>query len=127
MIRFNGVATKYLQYYLNWYTLLNRLKYSKSQIFEALHILLKDERTWYQFKAVVFLIWILEHNVSKKGKRNSWILIFYFPSNMSTNINIIDIRVKRMGFASRLNANPWEISLDSHAKALEILINLLAI
>jgi transposase-like protein len=54
MVRFHGVATKYLQNYLNWYVLLNRLKYSRYQMLEALHILLKEERAWYQFKAGVF-------------------------------------------------------------------------
>jgi transposase-like protein len=51
MIRFHGVATKYLQNYLNWYMLLNRLKYSNYQMLEAIHILVKEERAWYQFKA----------------------------------------------------------------------------
>jgi transposase-like protein len=51
MLRFHGVATKYLQNYLNWYMLLNRLKYSKYQMLEAFHILVKEERAWYQFKA----------------------------------------------------------------------------
>jgi transposase-like protein len=54
MIRFHGVATKYLQNYLNWYILLNRLKYSKYQMLEALNILVKQERVWYQFKVGVF-------------------------------------------------------------------------
>jgi transposase-like protein len=54
MIRFHGVATKYLQNYLNWYILLNRLKYSKYQLLEALHILVKEQRAWYQFKAGVY-------------------------------------------------------------------------
>jgi transposase-like protein/flagellar hook-basal body complex protein FliE len=54
MIRFHGVATKYLQNYLNWYMLLNRLKYSKYQMFEAIHILMKENRAWYQFKTGIF-------------------------------------------------------------------------
>jgi transposase-like protein len=54
MTRFHGVATKYLQNYLNWYLLLNQLKYSKYQILETLNILMKEERAWYQFKARVF-------------------------------------------------------------------------
>jgi hypothetical protein len=39
---------------LNWYMLLNRLKYSKYQMLEALHIFLKEDRAWYQFKAGVY-------------------------------------------------------------------------
>jgi transposase-like protein len=50
MIRFHGVATRYLQNYLNWYMLLHRLKYSKYQMLQTLHILMKEERAWYQFK-----------------------------------------------------------------------------
>jgi transposase-like protein len=54
MLRFHGVATKYLQNYLNWYMLLNRLKYSKYQMLEAYNILMKEERAWYKFKTGVF-------------------------------------------------------------------------
>jgi hypothetical protein len=54
MRRFKGVATKYLQNYLNWYVLLDKLKYSTIPIVHVTDILWDSDSSWHRHKAGKF-------------------------------------------------------------------------
>jgi transposase-like protein len=54
MERFRGVATKYLQNYLNWYILLDKLKFSQIQFKQTEDILWQADGSWYQYKKGIF-------------------------------------------------------------------------
>jgi len=52
MDHFNGVATKYLQNYLNWFLILERLKTSTNKSVEFLTLALSCNRAWFEFKNI---------------------------------------------------------------------------
>jgi transposase-like protein len=54
MKRFYGVATKYLQNYLNWYILLDKLKNSTIPLEQTLDIIWKADGAWSQYKSGLY-------------------------------------------------------------------------
>ncbi|MBK7427846.1 MAG: IS1595 family transposase [Saprospiraceae bacterium] len=50
MIPFHGVATKYLQNYLNWFLILTKVKDVTRKILTAASIALSANRTWFDFR-----------------------------------------------------------------------------
>ena len=50
MGRFNGVATKYLQNYLNWFLVLEKIKHSTQRLQSMAAIALASSSAWWQFK-----------------------------------------------------------------------------
>jgi len=53
MESFNGVATKYLQNYLNWFLVLEKIKYSTSKMATAADITFASNTAWMEFKNIV--------------------------------------------------------------------------
>jgi transposase-like protein len=54
MTRFHGVATKYLQNYLNWFMLLEYLKHSTIKMQTLRHIIISAEGAWYRHKRGIY-------------------------------------------------------------------------
>lgn len=50
MDSFNGVATKYLQNYLNWFLVLEKIKNKTNKIATVAFIALASNQAWIQFK-----------------------------------------------------------------------------
>ena len=51
---FNGVATKYLQNYLNWFLVLEKIKHSTSKMATVAAIAFASNSTWYDYKQQLF-------------------------------------------------------------------------
>ena len=51
---FNGVATKYLQNYLNWFLVLEKIKNSTSKMATVATIAFASNSTWYEYKQQLF-------------------------------------------------------------------------
>jgi len=54
MDSFNGVASKYLQNYLNWFLVLEKIKNSTSKIPTVAGIAFASNSTWYEYKQQLF-------------------------------------------------------------------------
>ena len=54
MDSFNGVATKYLQNYLNWFLVLEKIKNTTSKIAVVTAIAFASNNAWYQYKQEAF-------------------------------------------------------------------------
>lgn len=54
MESFNGVATKYLQNYLNWFLVLEKIKNSTSKITIVTAIAFASNSTWFEYKQQAF-------------------------------------------------------------------------
>ena len=54
MESFNGVATKYLQNYLNWFLVLEKIKNSTSKMTTMAAIAFTSNSTWYEYKQQLF-------------------------------------------------------------------------
>ena len=54
MDSFNGVATKYLQNYLNWFLVLEKIKNSTSKMTTVVAIAFASNSAWYQYKQQLF-------------------------------------------------------------------------
>ena len=54
MDSFNGVATKYLQNYLNWFLVLEKIKRSTSKMATVEAIAFASNSTWYEYKQQLF-------------------------------------------------------------------------
>ena len=54
MDAFNGVATKYLQNYLNWFLVLEKIKNSTNKITTIATIAFASNSTWYDYKEQLF-------------------------------------------------------------------------
>lgn len=54
MESFNGVATKYLQNYLNWFLVLEKIKNSTSKIATVAAIAFASNSVWYEYKEQLF-------------------------------------------------------------------------
>ena len=54
MDSFNGVATKYLQNYLNWFLVLEKIKNSTSKMTIVTAIAFASNSTWFEYKQQVF-------------------------------------------------------------------------
>lgn len=54
MDSFNGVATKYLQNYLNWFLVLEKIKNSTSKITTITAIAFTSNSVWYEYKQQLF-------------------------------------------------------------------------
>lgn len=52
MDRFNGVSTKYLQNYLNWFLILERLKNTTNKNVAFLTLVLSCNQAWFEFKNI---------------------------------------------------------------------------
>jgi len=52
MNRFNGVSTKYLQNYLNWFLVLEKVKESTKQISMLALFALSTNEAWFDFKNI---------------------------------------------------------------------------
>ena len=50
MSPFHGVATKYLQNYMNWFLVLERIKDSTKKVSTVSHLALSTDRAWYDYK-----------------------------------------------------------------------------
>lgn len=50
----NGVATKYLQNYLNWFLVLEKIKNSTSKMTMVTAIAFASNNTWFEFKQQAF-------------------------------------------------------------------------
>jgi hypothetical protein len=55
---FNGVATKYLQNYLNWYALKSIINESQSPIKKTVTLIASSFTAWYEFKDIINLTYI---------------------------------------------------------------------
>ena len=55
---FNGVATRYLQNYLNWYALKSIINESQSPIKKTVTIIVSSFTAWYEFKDIINLPYI---------------------------------------------------------------------
>lgn len=51
---FNGVATKYLQNYLNWFLVLEKIKNSTNKLTSVVAIAFASNTAWYQYKEQLF-------------------------------------------------------------------------
>ena len=51
---FNGLASKYLQNYLNWFLVLEKIKNSTSKIATVTGIAFASNSTWYEYKQQLF-------------------------------------------------------------------------
>ena len=49
---FNGVATKYLQNYLNWFLVLEKIKNSTGRMAMAAAIAFQSNTAWMEFKNI---------------------------------------------------------------------------
>ncbi len=49
---FNGVATKYLQKYLNWFLVLEKIKNSTTRITTVVAIAFASNTAWMEFKSI---------------------------------------------------------------------------
>ena len=58
MDSFNGVATKYLQNYLNWLLVLEKIKNSTSKISTVAAIAFASNTAWYDYKNELFNMFI---------------------------------------------------------------------
>lgn len=54
MDSFNGVATKYLQNYLNWFLVLEKIKNSTSKMATVTAIAFASNKTWFEYKQQLF-------------------------------------------------------------------------
>jgi len=54
MDSFNGVATKYLQNYLNWFLVLEKIKNSTSKMTTVAAIAFASNNAWYEYKQQLF-------------------------------------------------------------------------
>ena len=54
MDSFNGVATKYLQNYLNWFLVLEKIKNSTSKMATVASIAFASNSVWYEYKQQLF-------------------------------------------------------------------------
>ena len=54
MDSFNGVATKYLQNYLNWFLVLEKIKHSTSKMAKVAAIAFASNSAWYDYKQQLF-------------------------------------------------------------------------
>ena len=54
MESFNGVATKYLQNYLNWFLVLEKIKNSTSKMATVATIAFASNTVWYEYKQELF-------------------------------------------------------------------------
>ena len=54
MESFNGVATKYLQNYLNWFLVLEKIKHSTSKMAKVAAIAFASNSAWYEYKQQLF-------------------------------------------------------------------------
>jgi len=54
MDSFNGVATKYLQNYLNWFLVLEKIKNSTSKMATVIAIAFTSNSAWYEYKQQLF-------------------------------------------------------------------------
>lgn len=52
MVRFNGVSTKYLQNYLNWFLVLEKLKDSSNKMSTLALFALSTNQAWFDFKNI---------------------------------------------------------------------------
>lgn len=52
MDRFNGVSTKYLQNYMNWFLILERLKNTTNKSVKFLTLALSCNQAWFEFKNI---------------------------------------------------------------------------
>ena len=52
MVRFNGVSTKYLQNYLNWFLVLEKLKDSSQKMSTLALFALSTNQAWFDFKNI---------------------------------------------------------------------------
>lgn len=50
MNSFKGVATKYLQNYLNWFLVLEKIKNSTNKLTTVAAIAFASNTAWYQYK-----------------------------------------------------------------------------
>jgi hypothetical protein len=55
---FNGVATKYLQNYLNWYALKSIINENQSPIKKTVALIATSFKAWYEFKDIINLPYI---------------------------------------------------------------------
>ncbi|HPF11163.1 MAG TPA: IS1595 family transposase [Flavobacteriaceae bacterium] len=51
---FNGVSTKYLQNYLNWFMVLDKIRYSTKKMAFVIAITLASQRAWFEYKNEMF-------------------------------------------------------------------------
>jgi len=54
MDSFNGVATKYLQNYLNWFLVLEKIKNSTSKVAAVTAIVFASNNVWFEYKQQLF-------------------------------------------------------------------------
>jgi hypothetical protein len=54
MDSFNGVATKYLQNYLNWFLVLEKIKNSTSKMATVAAFAFDSNSAWYEYKQQLF-------------------------------------------------------------------------
>ena len=55
---FNGVATKYLQNYLNWYALKSIINENQSPVKKTVAMIATSFTAWYEFKEIINLPYI---------------------------------------------------------------------
>ena len=55
---FNGVATKYLQNYLNWYALKSIINENQSPVKKTVTLIATSFTAWYEFKDIINLPYI---------------------------------------------------------------------
>jgi len=58
MKEFNGVATKYLQNYLNWYALKSIINENQSSVKKTVTMIATSFTAWYEFKDIINLSYI---------------------------------------------------------------------
>jgi hypothetical protein len=51
---FNGVATKYLQNYLNWFLVLEKIKHNTRKLAIVSGIMFASNTTWFEYKQQVY-------------------------------------------------------------------------
>jgi hypothetical protein len=54
MSSFNGVATKYLQNYLNWFLVLEKIKNSTTKMATVTTIAFASNSAWFEYKQQLF-------------------------------------------------------------------------
>jgi len=54
MSSFNGVATKYLQNYLNWFLVLEKIKNSTTKMATVTSIAFASNSAWFEYKQQLF-------------------------------------------------------------------------
>lgn len=53
MKRFNGVSTKYLQNYLNWFLALEKVKMSTEKLNMLILMAFSSNKAWYKYQEII--------------------------------------------------------------------------